>query len=981
LIPLKELISLHFHPEFIQLKMNKNSKRTLTIPFKGNPISCTVFSLLLLFIACSKPVPDAGKPEDNRYTKVILTQGMDEPMAMTFLEKGRILIVERKGGVKIFDNKTGEIKQIATIPVNTKYTTKEGVVTAAEEGLIGVIAHPGYAQNHWIYLYYADPVDTKHVLARFELHDDSLYTDTKKVILEVATQREVCCHTGGGMVFDKQGNLFLTVGNNTANPASGTSSYDERPGRESWDDQRGSGNSNDLRGKILRIHPEDDGSYTIPEGNLFAKGTPKTRPEIYIMGDRNPWRVSVDSKTGYLYWGEVGPDASADSVWGPRGYDEFNQARKAGYFGWPYFIGDNQPYAKYDYVNNTYGEKFDPAHPVNNSVNNTGLKDLPLPEKAFIWYPYGVSDTFPLLGSSGRSAVGGPVFHQDDFKDAKRPWSSYYENKWLITDFMRGWIMAVSMDQDGHYKSMEPVLPDQNFSSVIDMQFSPEGDLYVLEYGSAWFRGNANSALVRMEFNNGNRKPSVQASASRLAGAVPFQVSLSSAGTVDFDPYDKDKLTYEWKVSGPGLPGKTFTDPNPVVTLEKPGVYSAVLTVTDTRGEKNLQVLTLSAGNEPPQVSLDILKGNKTFFFQGESLEYAIGVNDKEDGSTSDGKIKSDEVAVNFDYVPEGFDPIEIAQNHRAADERAGFAPGLYLINSSDCKSCHSIDKTSVGPSYVDVANKYKTDAEAKTRLAAKVIQGGSGVWGEHAMSAHPSITKEESEVMVGYILSLNQKQVVKPIPLKGTFTTKSPAGDNGNGGFLLRAAYTDKGSGDVASQSVEKIVALRNSSVDPKKAEKQKNTRLLTTPYPSFSLIGDGSYLGFTGIDLTQIKEIEFLVGATPQSGDAGGLIEVHLDSPEGTIIGQTIHVDSKPIDFARLMENMGGGAGKKGGQKARPTAANIDFSKLALLLATRITAKISKTDSVHDVYFVFRNPKAPATQPLVQAVEIHFHKESGSK
>ena len=73
------------------------------------------------------------------------------------------------------------------------------------------------------------------------------------------------------------------------------------------------GNTNDLRGKILRIHPEDDGTYTIPEGNLFPKGTEKTRPEIYVMGDRNPWRISIDSKTGYIYWGEVGPDASEDT--------------------------------------------------------------------------------------------------------------------------------------------------------------------------------------------------------------------------------------------------------------------------------------------------------------------------------------------------------------------------------------------------------------------------------------------------------------------------------------------------------------------------------------------------------------------------------------------------------------------------------------------------------------------------------------------
>src|SRR5256885_14651820 len=99
-----------------------------------------------------------------------------------------------------------------------------------------------------------------------------------------------------------------------------------------WDAQKSSANTNDLRGKIIRIHPEPDGAYTIPEGNLFPKGTAKTRPEIYTMGSRNPYRISVDQHTGFLYWGEVGPDANVDSVGrGPRGYDEIrSEERRVG---------------------------------------------------------------------------------------------------------------------------------------------------------------------------------------------------------------------------------------------------------------------------------------------------------------------------------------------------------------------------------------------------------------------------------------------------------------------------------------------------------------------------------------------------------------------------------------------------------------------------------------------------------------------------
>jgi len=950
-----------------------------------------LMSSFIFFFSCKQTEKklNVEKPEEDRFTPVVLTEGMDEPMEMSFLPDGRVLIVERKGGLKSIDTKTKAVKLIATIPVNTKYTSKEGVVSEAEEGLVGIVAHPKFSENHWIFMYYADPIEKKHVLARWELHEDSLYAASKKIVLEVPTQREVCCHTGGGMVFDKDGNLYLTVGNNTANPPAGIASMDERPGRESWDDQRGSGNTNDLRGKILRIYPEDDGSYTIPEGNLFPKGTPKTRPEIYIMGDRNPWRISIDSKTGYIYWGEVGPDASVDSVYGPRGYDEFNQAKKAGFFGWPYFIADNKAYVHYSYTDSAYHEKFDPAHPVNNSPNNTGLKELPLPQKAFIWYPYGSSDTFSLVGSSGRSATGGPVFRKADFANAKRPFPDYYEGKWLITDFMRGWIMAVTLDENENYKSMEQFLPNENFSSAIDMKFGPDGDLYVLEYGSAWFRGNANSRLLRIEYNAGNRKPVVEVSAEKTAGAVPFSVHLSSKGTKDFDPYDKDALKYEWKITSGSNIVKTSSEQNPSITLDQPGNYQATLTVTDTRGEKNSKTIVLQAGNEPPQVAIDIVKGNKTFFFPNQPIEYAIRVTDKEDGSLVDGKIKPAMVAVNFDYVPEGFDIIDIATHHLAADNKAGFSAGSYLINANDCKTCHMPDKKSVGPSYVDIAQKYNHDATAPGRLAAKVISGGVGVWGEHAMAGHPQLPQQDAEKMVKYILSVGQKQSPsQALPLKGNFNPRIPAGENGQGGYLLRAAYNDNGNGAASSIAAENVIVLRNPALDPEKADEKKSTQLLTTPVRAFYMLGNNSYVGYHNIDLSGIKQIDLLVQATPNSGAIGGIVEVHMDAPDGQLIGQTNMVFPKEIDFARLMENMGGN--KKDKAKAKPKSMqknkdsadkkppemNFDFDIFTKFLSVHAIAPISPVTGEHNIYLVCRNNQAQGKQIILQMVEINFQK-----
>ena len=164
-------------------------------------------------------------------------------------------------------------------------------------------------------------------------------------------------------------------------------------------------------------------------------------------------------------------------------------------------------------------------------------------------------------------------------------------------------------------------------------------------------------------------------------------------------------------------------------------MYQATLTVTDAKGAWSSKSLEIKAGNEPPVVAFDIKKGNKSFFFPNKPIDYAVRVSDKEDGSlamagATPGKIAPSQVAVSIDYLPEGFDPIEVAQNHRGTETVARYATGQQLIGQNDCKSCHMIDKKSVGPSYTDVAKKYKGDAAAVDRLAKKVISGGGGVWG-----------------------------------------------------------------------------------------------------------------------------------------------------------------------------------------------------------------------------------------------------------
>jgi len=881
-------------------------------------------------------------PEENRFTKVILAEKLDEPMEMAVLPDNRVIVVERKGNVKIWNPVAKTFNIIAKIPVSTKYTSGK----EAEDGLLGVQADPNYAKNNWIYLYYSPAgADPKNILTRYELRGDKLIEESKKVLLEVKTQRDECCHTGGSIDFDAKGNLFLSTGDNTNPHASGGySPSDERPGRLPWDAQKGSANTNDLRGKIIRIHPEADGTYTIPDGNLFPKGTAKTRPEIYTMGHRNPFRIAVDKKTGYVYWGEVGPDANKDSLTrGPRGYDEVNQAKKPGNFGWPHFIADNLAYTRYDFEAGKSLEKFDVNKPINTSPNNTGLNELPPTQPAMIYYPYAASTKFPLVGSGGRTAMAGPVYYSSDFKNAKRAWPDYYDGKLLIYEWMRGWIMAVTFDEDGNYLSMEKVMPSQKFSNPMDMAFGPDGDLYVLEYGTSWFQGNDDARLVRIEYNGGNRKPIAKVDASKKKGAVPLTVKFSGSETVD---YDKDNLKYEWKIQSKGTTVKTFTEANPSYTFTKPGIYNAVLTVTDAKGEKSVATLEVQAGNEPPVVSFDIKKGNKTFFFPGQSFEYNVSVTDKEDGSLAKKSIAPASVPVTVDYLKEGFDKIEIAQGHRSADDFATTVKGQKLVEGSDCRACHNIDKKSIGPAYRLVSEKYMDKPEELERLAKKVINGGSGVWGEVAMSAHPSIKMEDATEMVKYILSIAKEKKVETLPPSGTFTTTLPEGDRGVGIYILRAAYTDKGANGMPSITTEQVVTLKGPNLLASTADDFVSIRKFKLNNPPLDLVipeKSGAYIGYDDIDLTDIKQLVFTVNASKERNNPGGIIEVRIDAPNGQKIGE-----SEQIIAAEGTQNS--------------------------QLPQQVVAKLTPANGIHKLYFVFKNEAVKEDQQLFVLLSTQF-------
>ena len=832
-------------------------------------------------------------PEENRFQKTVLAANLNEPMELAMLPNRKIIFIERGGAIKLYEP---AIDSAVTIH-------QMEVFSQLEDGLLGMALDPDFENNRWIYFFYSPPgEEAKQHVSRIKFgEDERLDMSTEQVLLVIPTQREECCHSAGSLEFGPDGNLFISTGDNTNPHASdGYSPSDEREGRGPWDAQKSSANTNDLRGKILRIKPETDGSYSIPAGNLFPSDGSKGRPEIYVMGCRNPYRISIDPHTGYLYWGEVGPDAGEDSLGrGPMGYDEVNQAKSPGFYGWPYFIGDNKPYNKYNFATQVSLEPFDLEKPINVSPNNTGAQELPPAQNAFIWYPYGASKEFPLVGQGGRNAMAGPVFYHADFPENEKRYPEYYDGKLFTYDWMRGWIMAVTMNEEGQFERMERFLPSFEFNNPIDMILGPDGDIWLLEYGTIWFSDNPDARLVHLEYISGNRPPVAAIEVAKTIGAAPLALQFKGETSKDFDG---DDLQYEWIFEGEAVGS---TEANPTYTFNKAGEYKVQLKVTDPSGEIGSTDMNILVGNEPPQISWDI-QGNKSFFFDNSEISYSIAVQDAEDGSLNKG-ITADQVNVSIDFLERGFDQNEIAMGHKAMQEASRFLLGKRLMEQSDCKTCHQEATKSVGPSYVDVAQKYKDDPNAISYLSKRIIKGGGGVWGEIAMAAHPQLTESETNKMVEYILSLSGEAMPnKSLPISGSYALNKHKPSAIEGSYILTASYTDKGGEAIGSLTARDIYTLRSPMVGAATYDAiigAQKFELKAGQAPGVEedvdlVIGaaDG-YIVFNAIDLTGIQSVEMGVGMAA-TFFGGGKIEYRLDAPDGPVAA-TVEVKQGLTDF----------------------------------------------------------------------------------
>jgi cytochrome c len=826
---------------------------------------------LLLCLAPALPGTAAEPADPERFEKEILVPAARDAIQLEVLPGGDIVFAEFQGAVRRRDAKSGAVKLLGTVPAHAK----------GEVGLLGLAVARDFEKSGHLYALFCPATDQGTMrVSRFTVENGALSASSESVLLSWPYDTEHVFHMGGALWLDARGDLYIGNGDNCHwNPGL---PQDTRPDRKNWDAFRSAANSRDLRGKVLRIHPKPEGGYSIPADNLFADGR-DGRPEVFAMGVRNPFRLTVDDKSRTVYFGDVGPNVLPELGVSPDGYEEINATKTAGNFGWPLFVGPNEALPLYDFATGKELKRYAPESSENLSPRNTGLRQLPPARPALLWYSNLRSKEFPTLGSGGRSIMAGPVYHFDAANPSPTKLPEALDGRLFIYEWMRNWIQTVQLDSAG--PEIEPFLPHWSLRRPIDLKIGPDGALYLIEYGDKWWE-NSDSRIARIVYRRGNRPPVPSLAASETAGVSPLKVAFDASSSRD---PDGDSLSFEWTLAGDATPaalGPKFTH-----TFAKPGTYEVLLTAVDSNGARRSTRERIHVGNGRPSVRFES-PTHGSFFDWGAAIPYRIAVTE------TDGDLVQSELAsVQGEFRGRRF---------AGKGDSEIVDPGLALMRASTCFACHLADSPSAGPAYKTVALKYRDDAGAAERLAQKVLSGGAGVWGQIPMPPHPQHTPDQIRLMVAWVLSLKDDPTAPPQPgTSGTFAApqKPPKGTPVNEGVLiLTGHYTDDGKkGTLPRLSGEGSVVLHSRRKKAALYDQNQGMTCVEHVYGEKGMVGhfeDGTHILWRDLNLNGIRHLKFRAGCFDSKP---GTFEIRKGSPDGALLAK---IEVQPTGDGEFLE-----------------------------------------------------------------------------
>jgi PKD repeat protein/glucose/arabinose dehydrogenase len=490
--------------------------------------------------------------------------------------------------------------------------------------------------------------------------------------------------------------------------------------RLTGDARRSALNTNDLRGKVLRIKVKDNitaadankadfgsgtGAYTIPDGNLYplVAGAPqaKTRPEVYAMGFRNPFRIQVD-ENDVAYVSDYSPDAQTPArSRGPGGVGRYEIVRKPSNYGWPTCYKRDLAYYQWNFHEFAPGtttagtplhspprlHECDGPTQRNDSLWNIeggpsvepGLTEVPPVTNPDIWYSYRDNNVasplgtpcqanyaptpgpiapgsttecprlFPELYTGGVGPHGMTKYHYDPANPNPKKFPPYYDDTVIFGEWTQDTLREAKLDDQGRIAKINNFLDCGSRANTaagtflfecdnpMDMQFGADGAFYLLTYGNGFNVISPDAGMYKWEYVKGTRPPKAVLTTDRTDGPSPLTVNFSSAGSLDEDP--GDSIRFEWDF-GDGSP--ISTEPNPTHTYTQRGQFTAVLSVFDSSGERTSTSTIITSGNTSPTVVVNTPLEGATFAF-GDTIPYSVTVTDPEDPP-----IDCNDVAVKF---------------------------------------------------------------------------------------------------------------------------------------------------------------------------------------------------------------------------------------------------------------------------------------------------------------------------------------------
>ena len=195
--------------------------------------------------------------------------------------------------------------------------------------------------------------------------------------------------------------------------------------------------------------------------------------------------------------------------------------------------------------------------------------------------------------------------------------------------------------------------------------------------------------------------------------------------------------------------------------------------------------------NSPPKVTLS-LGGEGNTFRWNSILPYSISVVDVEDGNSEYDEIPVNEVLLVAKYESDS----TLITNNPFNEEMIRHHDAVLVLSRSNCFSCHAAKEKLIGPSFEQVATRYKNAPGAVEQLTKKIIEGSTGTWSDLKMPPHPDLKMQDVREMVTWILKNNSDpDFIYFVGTEGSLRTKEkPANAFPAGVYILSASYLDQG-------------------------------------------------------------------------------------------------------------------------------------------------------------------------------------------